>query len=142
MSSQMLLDEKKREYLVDRLQTVAEHYRMNKETLHLAVNIMDRFFSKKVVTRDIDVIPIVCLYIAAKYEEVYPPEECEYVYVIMRGKGITKKDMYNMEAEILDALKWRLKVATSRSFCYSYLKLIGEEDERIKEIALVRVHPF
>ena len=61
---------------------VAEEYKLLPETLYLGVLYVDRFLSKMAVTRSkLQLLGTTCLYLAAKYEEIYPPDITEFVYV-------------------------------------------------------------
>jgi len=52
------------------------------ETLHLAVHYLDSFLSKLPVKRSkLQLVGIVCMFIAAKYEERAPPSADEFVYI-------------------------------------------------------------
>jgi len=48
---------------------------MTNETLYLAVNILDRFLQKnpRITEDDYSLAGLTCLFIAGKYEEIYPP---------------------------------------------------------------------
>jgi len=54
---------------------VMSAFKFSDETSYLAVNIMDRYFAnteKTIVASDIHLTGIVSMFIAAKYEEIYP----------------------------------------------------------------------
>jgi cyclin B len=57
--------------------------------------------------------------IASKYEEIYPPEVRDFVYIT--DKAYTKEEILTMEAEILSTLEYNV---TSPS-CYRFLELYG-----------------
>lgn len=57
---------------------------------------------------------------AAKYEEIYPPELRELVYIT--DKAYTKQDILEMESDILITLDYKLTVPTIHTFLCRYLK--------------------
>ncbi|KAK5887621.1 hypothetical protein CesoFtcFv8_016212 [Champsocephalus esox] len=62
--------------LVDWLVEVVQEYRLRSETLHLAVNYLDRFLSATALVKrgKLQLVGTAALMIAAKYEEICPPE--------------------------------------------------------------------
>jgi hypothetical protein len=71
-----------RTILVDWLIEVADEYKMNDETLFLSVQYVDRFLSTVNVTRSkLQLLGTTCIYIAAKYEEMYPPALDEFSFI-------------------------------------------------------------
>lgn len=58
--------------------------------------------------------------LAAKYEEIYPPELRELVYITDRA--YTKPEILEMESEIAIALDYQLTVPTIHSFLCRFLK--------------------
>jgi cyclin-A len=65
---------KMRAILVDWLVEVAEEYKLCADTLYQAVNYADRFLSLHVAQRSqLQLIGVTCMWIAAKFEEIYPP---------------------------------------------------------------------
>ena len=71
-----------RAILVDWLVEVADEFRMDPQTLYLAMSITDHFLSSMLVTRSkLQLVGITSLYIAAKLEEIYPPQLGEFAYI-------------------------------------------------------------
>jgi len=58
--------------------------------------------------------------IAAKYEEIYPPEIRDLVHVT--DKAYSSKDILLMETEILNALDFKITFASTHNFLVRYLK--------------------
>jgi hypothetical protein len=50
--------------------------------------------------------------LAAKYEEIYPPELRDLVYIT--DKAYTKEEILTMESKILKALKYQVTIASTR----------------------------
>ncbi|PNH00380.1 Cyclin-AB-1 [Tetrabaena socialis] len=63
-----------RRMLVDWLGEVRDEFRLHTETLFLAVAYLDRYLAAKSVPRGrFQLLGLTCLWVAAKFEEVYPP---------------------------------------------------------------------
>lgn len=71
-----------RDVLVDWLVEVHHRFELIQETLHLTTHLLDRYLSKVPVTKDnVQLVGITAMMVAAKYEEMYPPELNDYVYI-------------------------------------------------------------
>ena len=82
MQSQRDINATMRGILIDWLVEVAEEYRLEAETLYLAVNYIDRFLSQVPVNRSkLQLVGVTCMLVAAKYEEIHPPAVDEFVYI-------------------------------------------------------------
>ena len=57
---------------------------------------------------------------AAKYEEIYPPELRDLVYIT--DKAYNKQEILEMETEIVNALHYQFTVPTTHTFLCRYLK--------------------
>lgn len=100
MEDQKDLEWKMRGILVDWLIEVHNRFHLLPETLFLAVNIIDRFLSRKVVRLDrLQLIGVTGMFIASKYEEVLSPHVASFRHVADDGFS---------EAEILSAERWVL----------------------------------
>ena len=65
---------------------------LRQETLFLAVNIIDRFLSKRQVAKDkLQLVGATCLLIASKMEDMWPPLVRDLVYVA--SNAFTKQDL-------------------------------------------------
>lgn len=100
MENQKDLEWKMRGILVDWLIEVHNRFHLLPETLFLAVNIIDRFLSRKVVRLDrLQLIGVTGMFIASKYEEVLSPPVASFRHVADDGFS---------DAEILSAERWVL----------------------------------
>uniref|UniRef100_A0A915HL36 Cyclin N-terminal domain-containing protein n=1 Tax=Romanomermis culicivorax TaxID=13658 RepID=A0A915HL36_ROMCU len=81
-SKQPHIDTTMRVVLVDWMIDVIAEYHMELETLHLAVNYVDRYLSKVIVNKDqLQLVGTTALMIAGKFEEIYPPELEQFAFV-------------------------------------------------------------
>ena len=113
--SQNELNEKMRAILIDWITDVHRKFKMNLETLHLAVNLVDRVTCEKIISKKFyQLVGITCLFIASKYEDIYPPSLYEFTYVC--DNAYQQDDLLNMEGEILQLLKFNMVCESSLTF--------------------------
>jgi len=113
-----------REILVDWLVVVMEEYGLSSETLHLAVNYIDRFLSARCVERSkLQLVGLTCLFVASKFEENLPPTVQEFIYIA--ADTYTRHDVLAMEIVILNNLEFELAAATTKMFCRRFVKAAG-----------------
>ena len=86
MESQPHINERMRSILVDWLVEVHLKFKLVPETLYLTVNIIDRYLELNEVSRPkLQLVGVTSLLIASKYEEIYPPELRDLVYICDRA---------------------------------------------------------
>lgn len=120
-----------RSILVDWLVEVGEEYKLQTETLHLAVNYIDRFLSYMAVQRSkLQLVGTACMFIAAKYEEIYPPDVSEFVYIT--DDTYNKRQVLRMEHLVLKVLGFDLSVPTIHIFVSKMVELEGGVGENTK----------
>nr|XP_035946893.1 cyclin-A1 isoform X2 [Halichoerus grypus] len=123
MRKQPDITEGMRTILVDWLVEVSEEYKLRAETLYLAVNFLDR-----------------------KYEEIYPPEVDEFVYIT--DDTYTKRQLLRMEHLLLKVLAFDLTVPTTNQFLLQYLRRQGvcvrteSLAKYVAELSLLEADPF
>ncbi|KAJ3591365.1 hypothetical protein NHX12_009310 [Muraenolepis orangiensis] len=96
-----------RTVLVDWLIQVHEVLHFQDETLYLAINLMNRGLRQVMVsTANLQLLGVVCLFLAAKKEECLLPEVSELCYLM--DNGYTKKQLLRMERRVLCGLQFDL----------------------------------
>jgi len=86
MEDQQYINERMRSILVDWLVEVHLKFKLVPETLYLTVNLIDRYLAKTEVSRPkLQLVGVTALLIASKYEEIYPPELRDLVYICDRA---------------------------------------------------------
>jgi len=109
-----------RAILVDWLVEVHMKFRLTSETLYLCINIIDRYCALVTVERtDLQLVGVTALLIACKYEEIYPPEVRDCIYITDRA--YTRQDVIDTEAEILRVLEFKITVSTGHPFLLRFL---------------------
>ena len=92
MSQQSHINERMRAILVDWLVEVHLKFKLVPETLYLTINLIDRYLELAEVSRPkLQLVGVTCLLIASKYEEIFPPELRDLVYICDRA--YTKTDV-------------------------------------------------
>lgn len=113
---------KMRAILVDWLVEVAEEYKLCADTLYLTVNYIDRFLSLHVVQRShLQLVGVACMWLASKYEEIYPPNVSDFCYIT--DNTYSKEQMVTMEETILKKLGYELTVPTAKTFLRRLLQV-------------------
>lgn len=121
MAHQNSINERMRCILVDWLVEVHLKFKMVPETLYLTVNIIDRYLENHQVRRSkLQLVGVASMLLAAKYEEIYPPELKDLEFITDRA--YTVKEILNMECEVCNALEYNLTVPTVHTFLCRYLK--------------------
>lgn len=100
-----------RAILIDWLVEVHMKYRLHRETLFLAVQLIDRYLSKAVVSRQkLQLVGVVAMLVASKFEEINPPEVNDFVYIT--DNAYTKEQVLHMECKMLAALGFEVAKPT------------------------------
>lgn len=115
MDHQDDLEWKMRGILVDWLIEVHTRFHLLPETLFLAVNIIDRFLSAKVVQLDrLQLVGVTAMFIASKYEEVLSPHVANFRHVA--DDGFTEAEILSAERYVLGALNFDLSYPNPMNF--------------------------
>lgn len=101
--------------LVDWLIEVHTRFRLVPETLFLAVNIIDRFLSTKIVELDrLQLVGVTAMFIASKYEEVLSPHIHNFKHVA--DDGFSEEEILKAERYVLAALNYDLSYPNPINF--------------------------
>ena len=124
MSHQDDLEWKTRGILIDWLIEVHTRFHLLPETLFLAINIIDRFLSEKVVQLDrLQLVGITAMFIAAKYEEVLSPHVANFRHVA--DDGFSEAEILSAERFVLSTLNYDLSYPNPMNF----LRRISKADD-------------
>jgi len=122
MESQVDINAKMRAILIDWLIDVHMKYKLKTETLFLTISLIDRFIETRQLTRKkLQLVGVTSMLIAAKFEEIYPPEVRDFVYIT--DNTYSKDDILKMEVTMLTALKFVLCRPTVAHFLQRYQSL-------------------
>ena len=116
------LNEKMRAILVDWLIEVHLKFKLVPEALHLTVNLVDRYLDidEVVSRRKLQLVGMAAIFIAAKFEDQWPPELRDLVYICDRA--YSKDEILDMETKMLTKLDYRINAPTPYTFLSRYLK--------------------
>ncbi|RMX57292.1 hypothetical protein pdam_00012863 [Pocillopora damicornis] len=121
MKKQTDINHSMRSILVDWLVEVAEEYKLSLQTLYLTINYIDRFLSVMSVLRGkLQLVGTACMLIAAKFEEIYPPDISDFVYIT--DDTYNAKQVLKMESLILKTLGFEVCAPTILNFLERFLK--------------------
>uniref|UniRef100_A0A8C7ZWB3 G2/mitotic-specific cyclin-B1 n=1 Tax=Oryzias sinensis TaxID=183150 RepID=A0A8C7ZWB3_9TELE len=96
-----------RAILIDWLVQVGLKFRLLQETMYMTVGIIDRFLQDHPVPKkQLQLVGVTAMFLASKYEEMYPPEISDFAYVTDRA--YTTAQIRDMEMTILRVLKFQL----------------------------------
>nr|XP_054507076.1 cyclin-A1-like [Agelaius phoeniceus] len=116
------------------------------ETLYLAGNFLERFLSCMSALRGkLQLVATAAILLAAKYEEIYPPDVDGFVYIT--DDTYTKKQLLRTEHLLLRVLGFDLTAPTVSQFLLQYIQRHGicmrtENFARyLAELSLLQVDP-
>ncbi|KAI9673806.1 MAG: G2/mitotic-specific cyclin [Trizodia sp. TS-e1964] len=115
MKYQTHLEWQMRGILIDWLIEVHSRFHLLPETLFLAVNIIDRFLSTKIVQLDrLQLVGVTAMFIASKYEEVISPHVANFCNVA--DNAFDEAQILSAERFILSAINYDLSYPNPMNF--------------------------
>jgi len=116
------LKPKMRTILVGWLVELCVKFKLHDETLWYAVSVCDRYCSVASVKRNkYQLVGTACLWIASKYQEIYPPPAKDLVYI--SDDSFTFKALRSMETKIINKLNYDIGGPTAHSFASRYARV-------------------
>nr|PNR48423.1 hypothetical protein PHYPA_012899 [Physcomitrium patens] len=121
MSRQSDINEKMRAILIDWLIEVHLKFKLMPETLFLTTNLIDRYLCIQSVSRkNLQLVGVTAMLLAAKYEEIWAPEVNDFVHI--SDNAYSREEVLTMEKNMLNTLKFNLTVPTPYVFIVRLLK--------------------
>ena len=107
-------------------------FNFRQETLYLACNLFDRFLlhlkqSNKLNMVSIKIVMLTCIFISAKYEEIYPPFLEEYKEFLT----FSENDIFKLEYDILEYTGFNLHIYSPYLFLSKFYLLEDKENLKI-----------
>ncbi|XWS45635.1 hypothetical protein CRYUN_Cryun15aG0153400 [Craigia yunnanensis] len=141
MAQQSDINEKMRAILIDWLIEVHDKFDLMGETLFLTVNLIDRFLSRQTVVRKkLQLVGLVAMLLACKYEEVFPVVGD---LILISDKAYSRKEVLEMESLMFNTLQFNMSFPTPYVFMRRFLKA-AQSDKKLEllsffliELALV-----
>lgn len=131
MYNQSDINYRMRAILIDWLIDVHLKYKLLPQTLYIAVNLIDRYLAKNETSRaKLQLVGVTAMFIACKYEEIYPPELKDFVYIT--DGAYVKSDVLNMEYKMLKSLDFNVTFPTQWSIFEIYRKKLDLNEKTFK----------
>jgi Cyclin, N-terminal domain len=112
--------------MIDWMIEVLTNFKCDDQTFFLSVSLIDRYFKLKPEIRevsDLHIIGVTCMFIASKYEDIYPLK-MKMVYEKIAHKKLPVEKIKTLEMDILKTIKYRIPAPTSLDFLKYYLKQV------------------
>ncbi|KAM9820215.1 G2/mitotic-specific cyclin-B1 [Neosynchiropus ocellatus] len=96
-----------RAILIDWLVQVGMKFRLLQETMYMTVGLIDRFLQKQPVSKKhLQLVGVTAMFLASKYEEIYPPEIGDFAHVT--DSAYTTAQIRETEMTFLRVLQFQL----------------------------------
>lgn len=111
-----------RAFLIEWMIDVHRKFKLVPEALYVTIHIIDQYMSKKKILKNqLHLLGVATLLIAAKYEEIYPPDLRDFVAV--SENKFSKKMVLDMEKDILLTIDFRVTAPSSFRFLQRFQRL-------------------
>ena len=133
MQTQTEINEKMRAILADWLVDVHQKFGILEETLHLAVNLVDRYLCCRTAQCDeLQLVGVTALLVACKYEEIKPPSLGDFEFVT--DGSCCAAQILEMERHLLITLNYSITIQSSATFLELFFALLTA---RLKPLQLL-----
>jgi hypothetical protein len=120
---------------------VVENFGIDKETLAVAFNLLDRYVAIEkqqadapaISREDFQLFAMTSLYIAVKMLEPYPKKISVEGLIVMSRGFYSELDVVLTEQHILEVLKWRINPPSVVCFARMFLECTSDDKESIAE---------
>ncbi|XP_004512252.1 G2/mitotic-specific cyclin-1 [Cicer arietinum] len=137
MAQQFDINERMRAILVDWLIEVHDKFDLMHETLFLTINLIDRFLEKQsVIRKKLQLVGLVAMLVACKYEEVSVPVVGDLI--LISDRAYNRKEVLEMEKIMVNTLKFNISVPTAYVFIRRFLKA-AQADKKLEMLAFFLV---
>lgn len=114
------------------LLNISETFEFRQETIYLTINIFDRYIlhlklSNKLKINDFKIILLTCIFIASKYEEIYPPTIDDYLEIF---SFFEKDEIFKLEYKILDYTKFELLICSPYLFLTKFFDALEKNESK------------
>lgn len=137
------LNEKSRVKLVEWLIEMHSYLNLVPETLYLTISIIDRYYSDYstgIIRKDfsIQLVGVAALFIASKFEEIYPPELRDFAF-ITKGK-CTKEEILIAESDILRKLDFSILVVSPLLLFNRFYFITAKSKDDLKQTRMSQIY--
>ena len=134
LQDKKFINEKNRGIIFQWLVKNNNKWKLNDDTIFMAMNIMDRYISKyKVENAEFQLVGVSSYLIASKYEDIYPPyvdelsKICNFIY--------TTDDIIKKEYEILSGLDFDILYNSSYKFLTFLHSIVEKDNDKLLYLA-------
>ena len=109
--------------MIDWMIEVLTNFKCDDQTFFLAVSLIDRYFKNKTETReigDLHIIGVTTMFIASKYEDIYPLK-MKMVFEKIAHRKLSIEDIKTLELDILKSINYKIPAPTVLDFLRVYL---------------------
>nr|ODN96746.1 cyclin [Cryptococcus depauperatus CBS 7855] len=125
-----------RGYLIDFIIEVHQQFRLRPEVLFLAMNIVDRYISKRVVyKKHYQLVGCTALWIAAKFEDAKDKVPLVHELSEMCCKAYDESAFIQMEGHVLSTIGWTLGHPSGEAWLRVFTSGSRQEDTKVCNMA-------
>uniref|UniRef100_A0A0A9H6V0 Cyc1 n=1 Tax=Arundo donax TaxID=35708 RepID=A0A0A9H6V0_ARUDO len=133
MGKQPEVNPKMRAILTDWMVGAHGIFQLMPETLYLTIYIVDRYLSlQPVLKRELQLVGIVAMLIACKYEEIWTPEVNDFMSI--SNDAFSRQQILVMEKAVLNNMEWNLTLPTPHHFLVRFTKAEGSGDKQLEHM--------
>ncbi|KFB48450.1 AGAP004962-PA-like protein [Anopheles sinensis] len=128
LDGQKEVTHKMRTILIDWINEVHHQFKLDIDTYHMTVSLIDRYLQKvkTVPKRQLQLVGVTAMFIASKYEELFPPEIHDFVFIT--DDTYQKQQILDMEKEIVKQLDFNLGKPLPTHFLRRFSKAAKASD--------------
>lgn len=116
--------------MVDWMIEVLTNFRCDDQTFFLAINLLDRYFKNCIGTKevsDLHVTGVTTMFIASKFEDIYPLK-MKTVFEKIAHKKLDISKIKSLELDIMKSIEYKIHAPTVLDFLKVYLvEVLGIE---------------
>ncbi|XP_035911279.1 G2/mitotic-specific cyclin-B-like [Anopheles stephensi] len=122
------ISHKMRTILIDWINEVHHQFKLDIDTYHMTVSLIDRYLQKvkTVPKKKLQLVGVTAMFIASKYEELFPPEIHDFVFIT--DDTYQKHQILEMEKEMVRALDFNLGKPLPTHFLRRFSKAAKASD--------------
>ena len=116
---------------LDLLLNLSETFKFRQETIYLTINLFDRYTLYLKLTNQLNIskfrdILLACIFIASKYEEIYPPVLDDYLEIFY----FSKEEILNIEYRILQYTNFELHICSPYLFLTKFFDATEKSEQK------------